>query len=393
VVNNIPVGVLTVTTSDSNVDVNGNTIATGLNQVVHFFPVTLATNIPSPNQIDLGDHSGVRFTLGGWSDSDHRCGVEATGFVTERRGGDFAILQNNANQQFLITTPFTNNVFQVQSTTAIGNGVTATNTSRTLVESFPVFFVRQANLALSASTHTQMWGGELNARSTCCYYGPIAVGGLAGVRYLNFNEDLTVSDNFLLFRPAGLPSQGGPNGDPPTGGGPSLGNPLLFATYDKARTRNDFYGGQIGTDLETNLYGFTVNLRGKVAMGAMYESVDVTSLTINTDPRAGGVTPGGLLFGQTDNGKHQRTKICFIPELNLKVGYQFNDHLRGYAGYDALYISEVARPGEVTALTRSSTSAMVGGTPIQLNTTSTAFQFSDSRTWAQGFNFGMQVEY
>jgi hypothetical protein len=394
VVNNIPVGVLTVTTSDTNVDANGNTIATGLNSVVHFFPVTISANTQTVNQVDLGDHSGGRFTLGGWTDCDHLCGVEVSGFLTERRGNDFTKVQDNANQQFLVNTPFTNNVFQVQQATiVVPGGAAVTQTSRTLVQSFPVFFVRQANLDLFGSTHTQLWGGELNARSTCCYYGPIQVGGLAGFRYLQFNEDLTVSDNFLLFRPAGLPSQGGPNGDPPTGGGPSLGNPLLFATFDKARTRNDFYGGQIGADLSTCVHGLTLDLRGKVAMGGMYQSVDVTSFTFNNDPRAGGVTPGGLLFGAADNGKHQRTKICFIPELNFKVGYQFNQHLSGYVGYDALFISEVARPGELTTVTRSTTSAMVGGTPIQLNTNSPTFQFSDSRTWAQGFNFGMQVEY
>src|SRR6202043_1216445 len=47
IVNTVPVGVLTVTTSDSNADANGNTTATGLNQVVHFFPVSIAETVPS----------------------------------------------------------------------------------------------------------------------------------------------------------------------------------------------------------------------------------------------------------------------------------------------------------------------------------------------------------
>jgi hypothetical protein len=386
VVNNIPVGVLTITTADSNQNPSGNLIATGLNPVIHFFPVTIASDATGPGRLDDNDHNGARFTVGVWSDPEHCMGFEVSGFDSARQSSNFVNLQNNANNQFIVTTPFTNNVYTV---TPNPDGTT----TRTLFETFPVFFVRQANLALLATGGTQMWGAELNARCNGCYYGPVAVGAIAGLRYLNFQDDLTVDDNFTLVRPAGLPSQGGVNGDPPTGGGRPFQSPLIFNTFDHATTRNNFIGGQIGVDFDADIYGFTFDLRGKVAMGAMYEIADIVAFTSNNDQVAGGFMPGGLLYGQADNGRHTRTKIAFIPELNFKVGYHFTENLVGFVGYDVMYLSQVIRPGDLSSSVRSSTSANVGGTPIQLSTSSQVFQFNDSHTWAQGFNFGMQVSF
>jgi hypothetical protein len=389
IANTVPVGVLTITTSETNVDATGVTVGTGINTVTHFFPVSITanTNVAGTNPVDPGSFSGGRVTAGFWFDSEHTCGVEASGFALERLGFNFTNVTNNANNQFIINTPFTNNVFQVAP--AMGS----TPATRTLVESFPVFFVRQANESLVGETHTQMWGAEASLRSTWCYYGPIAIGGTIGPRYQNFEDELQVNNTFTLVRPTGLPSQGGPNGDPPTGGGPSLGNPLTFATHDQVEAHNHWIGGQVGLDLDAIFGRFIVHVRGEVGMGDMYQVVDVFSQTSNNDPRAGGTTPGGLLFGQNDSGQHTRSEISFLSELNLKVGYAVTRNLQVYAGYDVMYITNVARAANQSALTTGTVEANVAGTNVNLNVNSPTFRFSDSGLWASGFNVGVELAF
>jgi hypothetical protein len=234
---------------------------------------------------------------------------------------------------------------------------------------------------------------EVNARSTWCYYGPLAIGALAGVRYVDFQDDLTVSDTFTLVRPAGLPSQGGPNGDAPTGGGPSLGNPLTFSTFDHIQAHNYFVGGQVGLDLDAMRGRFNFEARGLVAMGSMIQQVDVFSLTSNNDPRAGGVTPGGVLSGGSDNGRHTRTRISFLPEIRAKIGYALTRNLEIFASYNGMYLTNVARSGSVTAISTSGTQAQIVNTNVNLNVSSPTFRFSDTNIWAQGFDVGLELAF
>ena len=75
-----------------------------------------------------------------------------------------------------------------------------------------------------------------------------------------------------------------------------------------------------------------------------------------------GVT-GGLLASPADNGTHHRNRVSFIPEANLKVGYQVTTWLRGYVGYDALSLGHVARAGTLATInTLNSTVSVANST-------------------------------
>ena len=82
-----------------------------------------------------------------------------------------------------------------------------------------------------------------------------------------------------------------------------------------------------------------------------------------------------------------------VPEIDLKVGYQFTPHTRLVVGYDCLYWSKVARAGEQIDRTVNSTLLPNSGvTPIG-DTTRPAFSFQETGFWAQGINVGVDCRW
>jgi hypothetical protein len=144
---------------------------------------------------------------------------------------------------------------------------------------------------------------------------------------------------------------------------------------DDFRTKNQFYGGQIGAKAEYNCERFFADARALVALGASVEHASISG-TLNQAVVTGGFdqfgnpisvvhvtqSPSGGLFANP--GTFSKTRFAVIPELNVDVGYQFTPHIRGAVGYNFLYWSNVLRPGDV-----------VSGT------------FKSTDFWAQGLNF------
>jgi len=210
---------------------------------------------------------------------------------------------------------------------------------------------------------------------------------LLGFRYLHFHEELSLSDNANLFVAPG------------TLGLTSPMQAFHFATSDFIRARNHFYGAQVGLDLNLDFGKFFVSGRAKGALGATHEVVDIdssgiaqTGLTFNTLLPAV-TTPGGLLGGPLDVGRHSRDRICFVPEAEFKIGYYFTSWLRGYVGYNVLYVSDVVRTGNQTGISTTSVQAMVGGTTSMVNVSQPVFRFQDTHVWAQGIDFGLEFRY
>jgi len=83
-----------------------------------------------------------------------------------------------------------------------------------------------------------------------------------------------------------------------------------------------------------------------------------------------------------------------IPEVGVQLGYQFNPHVRAFVGYDFLYCSDVARPGQQidrgvdTARIPSSVSVGAPAGPAR-----PAFLFKNGDFWAQGVSFGLELRF
>jgi hypothetical protein len=200
---------------------------------------------------------------------------------------------------------------------------------------------------------------------------------LAGLRWWQFNEG-------LLFQT--LSTGVGPQAD-------------AFATEDRFAARNNYWGGQIGTQLEYRWNNLLVQAQGKIALGGMHEEVNTRGLLItNQFGQAGTVQvfPGGYLAQPTNSGFPSKTRVAVLPEASLSAGYQVTAWLRLQVGYTFLYASSVVRPGEqIDRGINPTQSPAITGQPstIALGPQRPAAALNATDFWAQGLMLGLALQF
>jgi hypothetical protein len=188
-------------------------------------------------------------------------------------------------------------------------------------------------------------GADLNVRRNLCCTdnGPCDcsddTGGrrldaLLGFRYLRLHEDLAVVEDLTTSATA-------------AGRAAGLAPGTRFVVRDGFRTENRFYGGQIGLAGQVCRGRLSLDVIGKLGIGSTHEVVSIDGRTTVTAPGQGPTTQrGGLLALSSNSGRFVSDEFTVVPELGIRVGYQVGGGLRVFVGYDLLYWSEAARPGE-----------------------------------------------
>jgi hypothetical protein len=263
------------------------------------------TKILYGGAIDFQDRNGARFTAGIPLGQDHILGIEA-GYlflIARSIGSGLGSLGDP-----VLARPFFDAVANREDSSlvtypgVIAGSIVIRNTS----------FFQGAEANVSAL----LWQGEKNR-----------VAALAGFRYLNLSEDLTITENTV--------GQAGA---------------LQFDTAsigvsDRFAVDNHFFGGQIGLRTELHFGRFQLDLLGKVALGDSYERSTVegrtavtTAIPINA--------PAGLLALSSNSGTFTRNAFAVVPELGVNLGVRVTSWLSVHAGYTLIYWSDVARPGD-----------------------------------------------
>jgi hypothetical protein len=225
--------------------------------------------------------------------------------------------------------------------------------------------------SLTATSSSQLWGAETNVVGSAFGGDCLAIDLLGGLRYVGLDEGLSVTQT-----------------------GTSLAGAGSFAATDSFRTRNQFYGGQLGSQVEVRLGRLYTNLLGKVAVGNVHQVVDVGGATAVSGPGGSATLPGGVLALGTNAGRQTNDVFGVVPEVNLNVGYQLRPGVRLYAGYTFLYLNDVARPGDqvnTTVNTALVPASPTFGTPGGAAQPSPLFNRTDY--WAQGVNVGLALRY
>lgn len=326
--------------------------------------------------VDLEEHAGGRFTLEYWLDDGRTFGVEGSYFFLGERLSRQAVGTGGGVGAPQLFIPFTD---VIGFTTG---GVPGPSVNPGVVGGFPgtIPGLTRGSAALTVADRLQ--GGEGNGLVNVVDGGRLRVDLLAGFRYLNFLEDLTFTTHTETI--PGIPFQ-----------------PFFADTQDVFRARNDFYGGQLGARAGWNAgAGLSVSAEAKVALGDMNERVDVSGSTSTNIVTAGAgpiVFPGGGLFAQPTNlGSHAQDRFAVVPEVDLRVGYQVTDLARVFVGYTALYVSDVARPGEQINpninLARTAINQALIVVPIE-GPAEPSFRFRTTDFWAQGVSFGLELRY
>jgi hypothetical protein len=295
------------------------------------------------NDLEGGARSGGRFTLGYWLDDLQDWSVQVNFLVL----GDRSINLAASSDEFpVLGRPFFDLRRQVEATE-------------------PVAFPGAAAGSVSVNRTSLLWGvdADLSANAACCPWYRVDV--LAGLRYLDLREDLSITEASSVRAGAGavLPALAPRAGD-------------SFLSTDAFRGVDRFLGGTIGVTGEVARGCWTLTLVGKLSLGGEKEEALAAGRGVVTHRAAGGaraVLGEGLLAQPPNAGDFRRTTFAAVPEVGVTLGYQVTDHVRVYGGYNFLYFSDVLRPEDQIDPLRGRARA--------------------SDFWAQGLDFGMAFSY
>jgi hypothetical protein len=320
----------------------------------------------------FGTFSGLRLRAGGAFDADGLLGLEGGAFLLERLSDAFTVQSDPAGQPFL-GRPFVNAVSGRPNSAGVAFPSDTANLFGGLAGKVNVI------------ENTRLWGGDGNLASRLVNTDNLRLTALAGFRYLDLDESLRVLDSSTAIGRSLVGAFLG--GDLPLG--------ATVNREDRFRTRNQFYGGQVGGRLQYFLGDLEASLFTSVALGDTRQRLAIGGSSTLTGP---GVAPvgavGGLLALPSNIGVHHHDAFSVVPEVGLNLGWRVTPWLVARAGYTFLYWSGVSRPGNDIdfALTRTTIPFSQFFTPGATGTRPAA-QFNQTDFWAQGLNFGLELNY
>jgi len=329
------------------------------------------TSVLIGNQtVDYGATSGLRFNAGLWLDAEERFGVDAGYFVLERRAQSFHAAANGAGDPVLAVP-----AFDVQTP---GGEI-----AETLSMHDPVFGPLYTGSAAVATT-LRLQGYDVNAAFNVVRDSQFRLALLAGYRSLSLDEGLTLQTMTTALAPQIL-SFNGAFFDPPG----------AIATLDSFHTGNKFYGGQVGGRFDGSFGRLTLDVYGKLALGATQSLTTINGASTFLLPGAPAVAaPGGIFALPTNRGRHFDAAFSVVSEAGLNVGVRLTSYLQASVGYSFLYWNNVERPGN--QIDRGVNPQFIptdqgfgqGGGPNR-----PAFVAQRSDFWAQGLTFGLELQF
>jgi hypothetical protein len=304
----------------------------------------------------MGDEArgGARVMLGYWFDDAHVVGVEAGGFVLPQRKKSMSATSFGLSN---LAVPF------IDATTGMENSLVIANPG--VPGGIPAG-------RISLDQNTSFNGAEVNYRTNWIIGCNGFVDLLVGFRGAGLDEDLTFATERAGFIPGGE-----------------------RFTSDFFSTRNRFWGGQLGAVTEWRMCKWVFDLNAKVALGITQQTVNIGGMTMDLSPAVARVFPVGLAATPSNSVSFTRQGFTCIPEIGLTAGYQFTEHLRGFVGYNFLYWSQVARPGEqLDRMINPTQFPLANGMfPPPAGQARPAFFFNGSDFWAQGIQVGVEFRY
>ncbi|MFM7151800.1 MAG: BBP7 family outer membrane beta-barrel protein [Gemmataceae bacterium] len=316
------------------------------------------TIILNDGTLDRNSFSGFRAAFGYYLDDCATSAIELNGFFLGSRSSRFS---TDSVQHPVLTRPFFNLNQQEQSIQRVA-------------------FPGQASGRLTIEAPTELWGVGLNY--SCLWHCgcDYRIDPLFGARFLNLRESLTITEDIQ-----NLPGQ------------PDPFNGTRVIVQDRFVTSNQFYGAVVGVQGVWQRERLTLEGRASLGLGVTQQQLEISGYqqfppgTPNVEDK-----PGGLYALDSNIGKYSRGRFTVLPEIGVNVGYYVTDYLRALVGYNFLYWSNVARPGQQIDpnldITRIPNFDRPPGT-IPYPMPRPAVLFKDSDFWAHGLTFGLEYRY
>jgi Putative beta barrel porin-7 (BBP7) len=315
------------------------------------------TNVLFGGPYGSDPYSGFRASAGYWLDTWCEEAIEFGGFFLGDRSTKFGAA---SGPNSVLARPFTDVNSNSQTSELVGA---------------PGISTGRVNITAPSS----LWGLDTNLRCNLCMSCNYRLDMLFGFRYLNLDESMDIGESI----------QG-------EAGAPAPFTNALTTVSDHFETRNQFYGAQIGLVSEWKQGPWSLDLTGKLALGATNQLISIAGSETIVAPNGTSTSfNGGLLALPSNIGNHNQTHFSVVPEVGLTLGYQLTDMVRLYAGYNFLYWTDVVRPGQQINtnldVTQIPNFNVAGAKPTGLNVPSVPFKESDF--WAQGIVVGFEIRY
>lgn len=333
------------------------------------------------SSIDTGSYLGGQFVLGYWLDAQKKLGIEGTYFFLSPKETDQNKSTTGQPGSAILAAP----VFDV-------SGYTTSNKlpgQSIYVLPGPIDngsgFAGNFSLAIKNRLHGAELNSLFNLYNTTC----LRVDGLVGVRWIQFIERLTYDVKT-------------------TGVSGSEFEGQFFNSEDKFDTFNNFYGPQLGIRANYNHIKYFGQASARVALGDMNERADIHGQTNTSSGTlffpiqdfSNSLINGGIYAQPSNIGQHRKNAFAVVPELDLKFGYHVKSYISVFAVYSLIYISHIARPGDLlnceinTTQTGLADAARASGSDIPIiGSSSPSFKFHNSSFWTQGISVGIEVSY
>ena len=238
--------------------------------------------------------------------------------------------------------------------------------------------------SIDARTVFSAYGAEANPFFRLVQGNSVNFDLITGFRYFAANERLDVYDSRTILA-------GGVSAF--NGLGVGAGSQLL--TEDHVSARNQFYGLNLGARLSYASGPWFVDLTGKVAIGGVHQ---IVTLDGKTTLIGGGLvgpttTAGGFLANIANGGSRNNNDFAVLPEGNAQLGYQATSWLNVFAGYQVIYLSNMARPADQVSRAIASNRLATVNTFNSRGITATDSRIDSNDVFIHGFNFGFTVVY
>ncbi len=171
---------------------------------------------------------------------------------------------------------------------------------------------------------------------------------------------------------------------------PGGGTGASTSFSDSFNTSNDFHGGQIGAETVLRRGRWVARSLTKVHLGNMHQQVSISGNSSTTDFAGGPTTVYNQgLLAVNQQGEFERDVYTFAPEVNLKLGYRFRDHVTFSVGYSFIYWNNVALAGQQIDPINDGGNA----NPANGGFNPPNFAFRDAGFWVQGVDLGATIEF
>ena len=203
---------------------------------------------------------------------------------------------------------------------------------------------------------------------------------VGGYRFLQLNDSLNITDSSVVSS------------------GPAPGYPLTnIVATDSFKAQTQFQGGEFGIIERWWQQRWSLQVLGKMALGASIFDTDIAGSTLATQtasasgsPTTLSNTPGYVLSQPTNIGSHGSSLFAAVGEVGVTADYAIWSQCRLSVGYSFIWWSTVGRASGQIAPSVNPTQFPPGtlSGPAQ-----PAFQQRSSDFWAQGLNLGFEYQF